>query len=66
MIATATKVRTLGEAITWRTAQIGPVVFTNGVFDLVHPLKALQLARGMHDLRFFDARFHHPVVQHAT
>ena len=48
MIATATKVRTLGEAITWRTAQIGPVVFTNGVFDLVHPghVELLEAARG--------------------
>ena len=37
MIQTAGKVRRLGEAITWRTRQIGPVVFTNGVFDIVHP-----------------------------
>lgn len=29
--------RRLGEAITWRTRLIGPVVFTNGVFDLLHP-----------------------------
>jgi rfaE bifunctional protein nucleotidyltransferase chain/domain len=31
------KVRTLAEAVAWRRAQQGPVVFTNGVFDLVHP-----------------------------
>lgn len=37
MIQTAGKIRHLGEAITWRTRQIGPVVFTNGVFDIVHP-----------------------------
>jgi rfaE bifunctional protein nucleotidyltransferase chain/domain len=37
VIQTAGKVRRLGEAITWRTRQIGPVVFTNGVFDIVHP-----------------------------
>ena len=48
MIASATKVRTLGEAITWRTGQIGAVVFTNGVFDLVHPghVELLEAARG--------------------
>ena len=48
MIASATKVRTLGEAITWRTGQIGPVVFTNGVFDLIHPghVELLEAARG--------------------
>ena len=37
MIATGTKVRELTGAITWRARQAGPVVFTNGVFDLVHP-----------------------------
>lgn len=33
----AAKVRTLEEAIAWRRAQPGRVVFTNGVFDLLHP-----------------------------
>lgn len=33
----AVKVRTLDEAVTWRRAQPGRVVFTNGVFDLLHP-----------------------------
>jgi rfaE bifunctional protein nucleotidyltransferase chain/domain len=47
MINTAGKVRHLGEAITWRTRQLGPVVFTNGVFDLVHPghVELLEAAR---------------------
>jgi rfaE bifunctional protein nucleotidyltransferase chain/domain len=44
---TADKIRRLGEAITWRTRQLGPVVFTNGVFDLVHPghVELLEAAR---------------------
>lgn len=29
--------RSLEEARAWRRAQSGPVVFTNGVFDLLHP-----------------------------
>ncbi len=29
--------RSLAAARTWRRAQPGPVVFTNGVFDLLHP-----------------------------
>ena len=47
MIETGSKVRRLGEAITWRTRQMGPVVFTNGVFDLVHPghVELLEAAR---------------------
>jgi D-glycero-beta-D-manno-heptose 1-phosphate adenylyltransferase len=47
MSETAGKVRRLGEAIAWRTRQIGPVVFTNGVFDLVHPghVELLESAR---------------------
>jgi rfaE bifunctional protein nucleotidyltransferase chain/domain len=36
VIDTAAKVRSLSEAIAWRARQAGPVVFTNGVFDLVH------------------------------
>ena len=27
----------LGEAVRWRAAQPSPLVFTNGVFDLLHP-----------------------------
>ena len=47
MIETGSKVRRLGEAITWRTRQMGLVVFTNGVFDLVHPghVELLEAAR---------------------
>ncbi len=35
------------EAIAWRARQIGPVVFTNGVFDLLHPghVELLETAR---------------------
>lgn len=33
----ATKVRDLDDACRWRAAQPGRVVFTNGVFDLLHP-----------------------------
>jgi rfaE bifunctional protein nucleotidyltransferase chain/domain len=47
MMATAGKVRSLTEAITWRARQSGTVVFTNGVFDLVHPghVELLEAAR---------------------
>ena len=33
---TAGKVVTVPEAVTWRNQIAGPVVFTNGVFDLLH------------------------------
>lgn len=33
---TAEKVRAPGDAVRWRERQRGPVVFTNGVFDLLH------------------------------
>ncbi|HYK82237.1 MAG TPA: D-glycero-beta-D-manno-heptose 1-phosphate adenylyltransferase [Gemmatimonadales bacterium] len=33
---TATKLRTLADAVTWRRTQRGSVVLTNGVFDLLH------------------------------
>jgi D-glycero-beta-D-manno-heptose 1-phosphate adenylyltransferase len=44
---TAHKVRHLHEAAAWRSRQLGPVVFTNGVFDLLHPghVELLELAR---------------------
>ena len=32
----AAKIRSLAEAVAWRARLRGPVVFTNGVFDLVH------------------------------
>jgi rfaE bifunctional protein nucleotidyltransferase chain/domain len=45
--SSAAKVRGLPEAVSWRAAQTGPVVFTNGVFDLVHPghVELLEAAR---------------------
>jgi D-glycero-beta-D-manno-heptose 1-phosphate adenylyltransferase len=47
VIDTMTKVRPLAEAIIWRARQSGPLVFTNGVFDLVHPghVELLEAAR---------------------
>jgi rfaE bifunctional protein nucleotidyltransferase chain/domain len=47
MIDTADKVRRLPEAVAWRAGQAGPVVFTNGVFDLIHPghVQLLEAAR---------------------
>jgi rfaE bifunctional protein nucleotidyltransferase chain/domain len=36
MIETRSKVKSLEETVTWRARQRGPVVFTNGVFDLLH------------------------------
>lgn len=43
----AGKIRTLADAVAWRAAQPSPVVFTNGVFDLVHPghVELLEAAR---------------------
>jgi D-beta-D-heptose 7-phosphate kinase/D-beta-D-heptose 1-phosphate adenosyltransferase len=37
----------LTEALTWRARETGPVVFTNGVFDLLHPghVELLEAAR---------------------
>jgi len=47
MTDTVGKVRTLADAVTWRRGAKGPVVFTNGVFDLVHPghVELLEKAR---------------------
>jgi rfaE bifunctional protein nucleotidyltransferase chain/domain len=47
VIETASKVRPLSQAIAWRTRQSAPVVFTNGVFDLIHPghVELLEAAR---------------------
>jgi D-glycero-beta-D-manno-heptose 1-phosphate adenylyltransferase len=47
VIHTAAKVRSLSEAGAWRAGVTGPVVFTNGVFDLVHPghVELLEAAR---------------------
>jgi D-glycero-beta-D-manno-heptose 1-phosphate adenylyltransferase len=35
-VDTADKIRTPQDALVWRRRQQGPVVFTNGVFDLLH------------------------------
>ena len=35
-MTSAAKIRTGADAVTWRAAQRGPVVFTNGVFDVLH------------------------------
>ena len=35
-MTTAEKIRAAGDAARWRERQPGPVVFTNGVFDLLH------------------------------
>jgi D-glycero-beta-D-manno-heptose 1-phosphate adenylyltransferase len=45
---TAGKVRALPAATAWRRSAAGPVVFTNGVFDLLHPghVELLEAARG--------------------
>ena len=47
MIDTAAKIRLLLDAVGWRSLQTGPVVFTNGVFDLLHPghVELLEAAR---------------------
>jgi rfaE bifunctional protein nucleotidyltransferase chain/domain len=47
MTDTAGKVRSLPVAVAWRRAQQAPVVFTNGVFDLLHPghVELLEAAR---------------------
>jgi D-glycero-beta-D-manno-heptose 1-phosphate adenylyltransferase len=44
---TAGKVRALPAAAAWRRSVPGPVVFTNGVFDLLHPghVELLEAAR---------------------
>jgi len=46
-VNTDRKVRTLAEAQEWRRAEMGNVVFTNGVFDILHPghLALLEAAR---------------------
>lgn len=48
---TAGKVRSLTEARSWRRGQAGAVVFTNGVFDLLHPghVELLEAARAEGD-----------------
>ncbi|MEO8201211.1 MAG: adenylyltransferase/cytidyltransferase family protein [Gemmatimonadota bacterium] len=46
-MSSAAKIRTRDQAVAWRQRHAGPVVFTNGVFDLVHPghVELLERAR---------------------
>jgi D-glycero-beta-D-manno-heptose 1-phosphate adenylyltransferase len=46
-VSSAVKVRARAEAVVWRQSLPGPVVFTNGVFDLLHPghVELLESAR---------------------
>jgi D-glycero-beta-D-manno-heptose 1-phosphate adenylyltransferase len=46
-VRTTAKIRSRLEAIAWRQSVAGPVVFTNGVFDLLHPghVELLEAAR---------------------
>jgi rfaE bifunctional protein nucleotidyltransferase chain/domain len=45
--STSSKIRTLPAAVAWRQSLPRPVVFTNGVFDLLHPghVELLEAAR---------------------
>ena len=47
MSPTAEKIRALAAATAWRRSVVGAVVFTNGVFDLLHPghVELLEAAR---------------------
>ncbi|MGH7703903.1 MAG: adenylyltransferase/cytidyltransferase family protein [Gemmatimonadales bacterium] len=49
--STRQKIRSLPEAAVWRQSTSGLVVFTNGVFDLVHPghIELLEAARAEGD-----------------
>jgi D-beta-D-heptose 7-phosphate kinase/D-beta-D-heptose 1-phosphate adenosyltransferase len=49
--STRHKIRSLPEATAWRQRQTGIVVFTNGVFDLLHPghIELLETARAEGD-----------------
>ena len=51
MRATGSKIRDLRQATAWRREQRGVVVFTNGVFDLLHPghVTLLEAARAEGD-----------------
>ena len=46
-MSTRDKIRTRAEALAWRRAVAGEVVFTNGVFDILHPghVELLEQAR---------------------
>lgn len=46
-MTSATKIRSRAEALAWRRSAPAPLVFTNGVFDLLHPghVELLEKAR---------------------
>lgn len=48
---TATRIRSRADAVLWRRTIAGPMVFTNGVFDLLHPghVELLEAARAEGD-----------------
>jgi rfaE bifunctional protein nucleotidyltransferase chain/domain len=50
-VSTAGKIRSVEDAARWRAAFSGPLVFTNGVFDLLHVghVALLEAARGEGD-----------------
>ena len=50
-VGSAIKIRPLAEAVEWRRSRPGSVVFTNGVFDLLHPghVALLETARALGD-----------------
>jgi D-beta-D-heptose 7-phosphate kinase/D-beta-D-heptose 1-phosphate adenosyltransferase len=52
MMTSAAKIRSTEDALAWRAAQSGPVVFTNGVFDLLHAghVHVLESARALGDV----------------
>jgi rfaE bifunctional protein nucleotidyltransferase chain/domain len=49
MLSTADKLLTRDGALGWRARLVGPLVMTNGVFDLLHPghVEYLEAARGL-------------------
>lgn len=51
MPSTAPKIVALDAAVAWRQTLSGPLVFTNGVFDLLHPghVEYLEAARALGD-----------------
>jgi D-glycero-beta-D-manno-heptose 1-phosphate adenylyltransferase len=49
MLTTAAKLMSLDAALAWRNSLAGPLIFTNGVFDLLHPghVEYLEAARAL-------------------
>ncbi len=65
MGTTSNKIATLDEAGRWRSRQQGVVVFTNGVFDLLHPghVDCLEQARALGDALVVGVNSDHSVSQ---